>query len=269
MDSKVIKISDPVRRSGSHAQIQNMTISHAKLTKLEEILSRYGSLSAEAVTRLASVKAKRVVLKKNYKLYSLCQGRAEVFVVRQGWLSLCHSSSSSHGEGICNVYMPGDIVGLRESFFSNHDITLLAIQDCQLDKVAVDDVHEVFGEYPDIKRTIVSYIMVNDNIAIERLRSYTHLKAEERVANFLLEIYARYNFNEMIDSNEFYFPVTQEVMGELLGITNVHVSRCMTALEQKKLIRKSRTNIKLLKPELLAELAGFDRDSIYSHVNLV
>lgn len=268
MDSNVIEISDSVRGSVSHAQIQNVTDSHEKLTKLEEILSRYGSLSAEAIMRLASIKVKRVVLKKNYKLYSLCQGKAEVFVVRQGWLSLCYSSNN-RGEDICNVYIPGDIIGLRESFFNNHDITLMAMQDCQLDKVTVDDVHEVFAEYPDVRKTIVSYIMVNDNVAIERLRSCTHLKAEERVAHFLLEIHARCNFNKMVNSNEFYFPVTQEVMGELLGITNVHVSRCMTALEQKKLIRKSRTTIRLLKPDLLAELTGFDKDLIYGHVNLV
>lgn len=267
MDSNVIEISDSVRGSSSHAYKQNVTVSHARLIKLVEVLSRYGSLSAEALTCLASVKAKRVALKKNYKLYSLCQGKAEIFVVSQGWLSLCHSSSK-RGEDICNVYMPGDIVGLRESFFNNHDITLLAMQDCQLDKVTVEDVHEVFAEYPDVRKAIVSYIMVNDNIAIERLRSCTHLKAEERVAHFLLEIYARCNFNEMIDSNEFYFPVTQEVMGKLLGITNVHVSRCMTTLEQKKLIRKSRATIRLLEPSLLAEITGFDKDLIYSNVNL-
>jgi len=268
MGSNVIEISDAVRGSGSHAQIQNVTVSHAKLTKLEEVLSRYGSLSAEAVMRLANVKAKRVALKKNYKLYSLCQGKAEVFVVRQGWLNLCHSSNN-RGEDICNVYMPGDIVGLRESFFNNHDITLLAMQDCQLDKVTVDDIHKVFAEDSDVKKAIVSYIMVNDNVAIERLRSCTHLKAEERVAHFLLEICARCNFNGIIDSSEFYFPVTQEIMGELLGITNVHVSRCMTALEQKKLIRKSRTTIRLLEPSLLAEITGFDKGLIYSHVDLL
>jgi CRP-like cAMP-binding protein len=72
----------------------------------------------------------------------------------------------------------------------------------------------------------------------------------------------------MIDSNVFSFPITQEVVGELLGITSVHVSRCMTALEQKKLIRKSRSAIKLLEPELLAEYTGFDENMIYGHIDL-
>jgi CRP-like cAMP-binding protein len=66
----------------------------------------------------------------------------------------------------------------------------------------------------------------------------------------------------------FSFPVTQDVVGELLGMTSVHVSRCMTALEQKKLIRKTRSSIKLLKPEEMARNTGFDRDFIYGHLCL-
>lgn len=267
MTSNVIDISKPVRGSSSYARISDVMISSSDLTVLGQVLSRYGSLSDEAVGQLSGLKVKNLELKRNQKIYSICQLKTDVFIVRKGWVSLS-GSAVNRGEDIYNVYMPGDIVGLRESFFKNHDITLLALQNCQLERVSVDDIHKLSEKYSEIKRSIVSYIMVNDNIAIERLRSCTHLRAEERVAHFLLEIYERYNFNQMNDSGLFYFPVTQEVVGELLGITNVHVSRCMTALEQKKLIRKSRSAIKLIEPESLAELTGFDRDLIYSHVDL-
>ena len=98
------------------------------------------------------------------------------------------------------------------------------------------------------------------------LRSCTHHKAEERVAHYLLEVYARYRFKQDGDADTFSLPVTQEVIGELLGMTSVHVSRCMTALEQKKLIRKSRTVVKLLEPEQLKEQTGFDERLMYGHV---
>ncbi|RBI67989.1 Crp/Fnr family transcriptional regulator [Vreelandella sulfidaeris] len=260
--------SEVARGSSGYAQIPDVTMLQTKMTTLGNILSRYGGLGSEALDKLSDINLKSMEFKRNQKLYSLCQGRAEIFIVKQGWVSLCHSIKN-RGQDICNVYMPGDIVGIRESFFDNHDITLLALQNCLLDKVSVDDVHALFQDYSDIKSAVVSYIMVNDNIAIERLRSCTHHKAEERVAHFLLEVYARYKFKGMIDSNVFAFPITQEVVGELLGITNVHVSRCMTALEQKKMIRKSRNTIKLLEPELLAEYTGFDESLIYGHVRLV
>lgn len=267
MTSNVVDISGSV--SGSNHQAEEVVVKAqgTRLIGLGEILGRYAHLGDEAVGQLSSIKVKSIELKRNQKLYSASQDKSDIFIIRKGWVSLCHSATG-RGEDICNVYMPGDIVGLRESFFISHSITLLALQACQLDKISVDDIHELFERNSDIKKSIVSYIMVNDNIAIERLRSCTHLKAEERVAHFLLEIYERFSFNEMVRSKLLYFPVTQEVVGELLGITNVHVSRCMTTLEQKKLIRKSRNSIKLLEPELLAELTGFDRDLIYSHVDL-
>lgn len=221
-----------IKRSSHHTQKDDMLLSKSQMMTLGNVLSLYGEISTDALERLAKINVQNMELKRNQKLYSLCQGRAEIFLVKLGWVSLCHSAKSNC-QNICNVYMLGDIVGIRESFFDNHDITIHALECCQLEKLAVDDLHAVFKDCADVKKAVISYIMVNDNISIERLKSFTHHRAEERVAHFLLEIYARYNFNNMIDSNVLYFPITQEVVGELLGITSVHVSRCMTALEQK------------------------------------
>jgi len=268
MTSSAIGISNDVLKGGDHyVQLPSVMNSQPKEITLGNILNEYAEIGAEPLARLSKINVTNTELKRNQKLYSLCQGRADIFIVHEGWVSLCHSVKS-RGQDICNVYMPGDIVGIRESFFDNHDITIMALQNCLLGKVSINQIHEAFKDSADVKRAVVSYIMVNDNIAIERLRSCTHHKAEKRVAHFLLEIYARYNFKKMIDSNVFAFPITQEVVGELLGITSVHVSRCMTALEQKKLIRKSRSSIKLLEPDVLAEYTGFDKDIIYGHVRL-
>ncbi|MDQ7733547.1 Crp/Fnr family transcriptional regulator [Halomonas sp. SpR1] len=258
--------SKAVKEKNNDVEVSDMKVSPRQIT-LGDILSRYGDIIPESLNRLSSVKIKSLALSRNQKIYSSCAEKAEIFVVRKGWVSLCHSIKA-RGQDICNVYMPGDIVGIRESFFDNHEISILALQNCELDKITAEEIHTLFTECADIKKAVVSYIMVNDNITIERLRSCTHHKAEARVAHFLLEVYARYRFNKMIDSTVFSFPVTQEIVGELLGITNVHVSRCMTALEQKKLIRKSRNTVNLLEPELLAEITGFDLDLIYSHVSL-
>lgn len=253
--------------SNFYAQLPKVLVSPYKHNSLVDILSLYGEFGPEGRESLSHVKQRSIELKKNQKLYSLSSGVDEIFIVKSGWVSLCHSVRK-RGQDICNVYMPGDIVGVRESFFDNYDISILALENCILDKISVSDFHDVFKDSSEVKKSVVSYIMVNDNIAIERLRSCTHHKAEERVAHFLLEIFERYNFKSMLDSNSFHFPITQEVVGELLGITSVHVSRCMTSLEQKKLIRKSRSAIKLLQPELMLEKTGFDKELIYGHLSI-
>ena len=231
------------------------------------VLNLYGELGAEARESLAHIKHKPVELRRNQKVFSLCEGRADIFVVKEGWLSLSQATST-RGQDICNVFMPGDIIGMRESFFESHDIVIVSLTHCKLEKVSVDDLHDLFKHHEEIRKAITSYVMVNDNITIERLRSCTHHRSEERVAHFLLEVYARFDFKGLLTSNVFSFPVTQDVVGELLGMTSVHVSRCMTALEQKQLIRKTRNSVKLLKPEEMVRNTGFVRDFIYEHLCL-
>lgn len=232
---------------------------------LESVLGLYGDLGSDSLESLRSTRKKPVELKRNQKMLSLCDGRADMFLVKEGWASLCHATDK-RGQDICNVFMPGDIIGVRESFFDNHDITILALTNCKFEKVSVEDIHKLFKTDMDVRKAVMSYIMVNDNITIERLRSCTHHRSEERVAHFLLEIYTRFCFKGLLKTNIYAFPITQDVVGELLGITSVHVSRCMTALEQKKFIRKTRSSIKLLKAEEMAAATGFDSEFIYGHV---
>ncbi|MCP1314509.1 Crp/Fnr family transcriptional regulator [Halomonas sp. 707D7] len=254
-------------KESSYTPLPNNSLLQDRKKNIAKALSLYSAISDHSMELLSRLGVKNVELKRHQKLFFLHEGKPKIFIVKRGWVSICQSVKS-HGQDICNVYMPGDIVGLRESFFDNSDVAILALQNCVLERISADDIHALLAEHDDIRKAIFSYIMVNDNISIVRLRSCTHHKAEERVAHFLLEVYARYRFKHMIDSDFFTLPVTQEVIGELLGITSVHVSRCMTALEQKKLIRKSRTVIKLLEPELLKESTGFDERLVYGHVYL-
>ncbi|WP_447895117.1 Crp/Fnr family transcriptional regulator [Vreelandella sp. GE22] len=252
-------------KDSSYTSSPNTIVKHEKNISLAKALSLYGVVSEKSNELLTRIAVKKVELKRHQKLFFLQEGKPKLFIIKKGWVSICQSVKN-HGQDICNVYMPGDIVGLRESFFDTNDVAIVALQNCELERVSAEEVHALFEIHDDIRKAIISYVMVNDNIAIARLRSCTHHKAEERVAHYLLEVYSRYRFKQASDTDFFTLPITQEVIGELLGMTSVHVSRCMTTLEQKKLIRKNRAAIKLLEPERLIEATGFDERLIYGHV---
>ncbi|RUR34943.1 Crp/Fnr family transcriptional regulator [Vreelandella andesensis] len=232
-----------------------------------QVLGLYNELGEKSLNDLSKIRQKPVEIKKNQQVFSVCDGRADIFVIKEGWASLSHATNF-RGQDICNIFMPGDIIGMRESFFENCDVIISSITHCELIKVSGDHLHALCKENEEVRRAITSYVMVNDNITIERLRSCTHHRSVERVAHFLLEIYARFKFKGLLKGDIFYFPVTQEVVGELLGMTSVHVSRCMTVLEQKKYIRKTRSSIRILMPQEMAEDSDFDSDFIYGHICL-
>ncbi|UYV19572.1 Crp/Fnr family transcriptional regulator [Halomonas qaidamensis] len=251
----------------SNGDIGGVINGHRNSINVADILNLYGKVGSSSFEELSQLKQKTVELKKNQQFFSVCEGRADIFVLREGWASLSHAAGA-RGQDICNVFMPGDVIGLRESFFENHDVVIHSVTDCEFLKVSAEGLHKLFKNNDEIRNAIISYVMINDNITLERLRSCTHHRSEGRVAHFLLEIYFRFDFKGLLEGDVFDFSITQEVVGELLGITSVHVSRCMTALEQKKYIRKTRNSIKLLEPEEMARNTGFDRDFIYGCVCL-
>ncbi|CAH1043318.1 Crp/Fnr family transcriptional regulator [Halomonas sp. TD01] len=258
-----VPLANDISRKSKLGSLSN----HGACINIAQVLGLYGEMGEESLNSLSKIRQKPVELKKNQQVFSVCEGRADIFVIKEGWASLSHATNS-RGQDVCNIFMPGDIIGMRESFFESRDIIIFPITNCELIKVSGDHLHALCKENEEVRKAITSYVMVNDNITIERLRSCTHHRSVERVAHFLLEVYARFKFKGLLEGNVFDFPVTQETVGELLGMTSVHVSRCMTALEQKKFIRKTRSSVKLLKPEEMAKNTGFDSDFIYGHICL-
>lgn len=240
-------------------------MNNIKSNELGETLSLYSGLGKSAWEKLANLDIKTLELKKNQKLYTALEGRVDVYWIKEGWASLSHSADR-RGQDIYNLFTPGDLVGMRESYFVNQDIVLIALTSCTLVKIPASQLHDLIKAEEDVERAILAFILFNDNIIIERLRSCTHHKAEERVAHFLLEVFTRLKFQGLVSEQAYPLPITQEVIGELLGMTSVHVSRCMNALEQKKLIRKTRNSVNLLQIDQMVAMTGFDSRLIYGHV---
>ncbi|MCD6006282.1 Crp/Fnr family transcriptional regulator [Halomonas sp. IOP_6] len=259
-----VPLANDISRKSKLGSLDNI---NAACINISQVLGLYGEMGERSLNMLSTMPQKPMELKKSQRFFAVSDGRSDIFVIKEGWASLAHSTNTS-GQGICNIFMPGDIIGMRESFFECHDLIIFPITNCELIKFSGDYLHALCKENEEVRKAITSYVMVNDNVTIERLRSCTHHQSIERVAHFLLEIYARFKFKGLLEGDVFDFPVTQEIVGELLGMTSVHVSRCMTALEQKKIIRKNRSSIKLLKPDEMAENTGFDSDFIYGHVCL-
>lgn len=85
-----------------------------------------------------------------------------------------------------------------------------------------------------------------------------HRSARSRIAHFIIETYTRLNRVRRTDIDSFYLPVSQKDLGEILGLTPVHISRSLTAMERDNVLIKHRQHIQILDSEKLYEEAGFD-----------
>jgi CRP-like cAMP-binding protein len=90
--------------------------------------------------------------------------------------------------------------------------------------------------------------------------------SHESVAFLLLELFHRirlqmpHSFDPV--KNAIDFPLTQEDIGDAVGLTNIHVNRVLREFHKQDLIECRQRKLRILNEEYLADMAGFDKNII-------
>lgn len=63
-------------------------------------------------------------------------------------------------------------------------------------------------------------------------------------------------------TNSIIFPLTQDDIGDAVGLTSVHVNRTLREMERRGLIRYQRRRLTIFKEEALMEIGEFDPEMI-------
>jgi CRP-like cAMP-binding protein len=67
------------------------------------------------------------------------------------------------------------------------------------------------------------------------------------------------------DSDSIFFPITQEILGDTLGLTNVHVNRMLKELKTDALIECRHRRLSILDRKRLTKIAQFDPATLEGH----
>ena len=93
----------------------------------------------------------------------------------------------------------------------------------------------------------------------EHLIDVGRRSALERVANFLLELLTRLQAIGLADERSFQMPLTQELIGDALGLSVPHVSRTLRQLREDDLVAVEGQRVIIKDIEALGTLADFER----------
>jgi CRP-like cAMP-binding protein len=95
----------------------------------------------------------------------------------------------------------------------------------------------------------------------ERVRSLAEMlargSAEERIAAFLVALHDRLKRRQLVAGLSFRLPMTQQDIGDHLGLTVVHVNRVLQRLAQQGILAREEKRVVLLRDlDRLVALAG-------------
>ena len=91
--------------------------------------------------------------------------------------------------------------------------------------------------------------------------------ATERMCHLLLELRWRLHAVGLAPTREFALPLTQEAIGDAVGLSIVHVNRTLQDLRRRGLIELRQGRVVLLEAERMAEIAEF-RPPFSAHAEL-
>lgn len=179
-----------------------------------------------------------------------------LYIVLDGWLIL-HRILEDGRRQILDFALPGAILGYRAGPAVPSGFTAEAITPASVAILPLSRIGALLREGSEISLTLLTAL--NDSLlgAFDSLTDIGRRTAREAVAHFLLRMARRIRQAMPLSLGETVpFPLTQEHIGDALGLTAVHVCRTLRALRADGLVTTGGGRLRIDEPEALAEEAG-------------
>ena len=189
-------------------------------------------------------------------LYQETTPAAMAYTLFAGWLLLYRTHSDGSRQGL-RVALPGDFVGYAPLMDSLYSHSALAVTDVTVCGFRQADLHGMIDKHADIARQITSiqarYLATCESHVLGLGRK----SAEQRIAHAVADLYhGLYQRGEVdTQAHSMPLPLTQEMLGELTGLTPVHTNRVLRRLRADGVMLCERQRVEVLDLPRLLELA--------------
>lgn len=153
----------------------------------------------------------------------------EARALLSGWA--CRQRISSDGRRqILSVLLPGDMIGMCQHSSPLAPTTVVAITEVTTCLVPAAQPGSGLAESYARSAALEQFHLLAQITRLGRMSAY------ERLGDWLLETKDRLALVDPSAADQFPFPLTQEMLADVLGLTSVHVNRMLQALRRDGLL---------------------------------
>jgi len=160
---------------------------------------------------------------------------------------------------IVNLVIPGDFAGVPGCFFDGALYSIKALTDSELAVIPLSRLFALFDSEPRFAAKLLWSFSCEAAIYAEHLIQIGRRTALERVAHFLLELLTRLQAIGQADECSYCIPLSQEVIGDALGLSLPYVNRVLRQLADDGLVTVKERKVVIHDIEGLSGLADFER----------
>ncbi len=137
---------------------------------------------------------------------------------------------------ITAIHVPGDFVDLHSFLLKTMDHGVMALTACELALVPHATLLRITEEKPHLARLLWLGTLIDAAIHREWLTMMGRSSATAHMAHLICELFCRLQLVGLTDGWSFRCPLTQEELGDTLGLSTVHVNRVLKELRERKLV---------------------------------
>ena len=227
-------------------------------TPLTRKLAQYVPLSADEIVVLRDLQLATRLVGRNREIISEGRKYDALLVLIEG-VSIRYRVLHDGRRQILNITLPGDFIGFPGCFFENALYSIAALTDCVVSSIPFAQLLGFFETYPRLAAAIFWSFSREAAMYAEHLIDVGRRSALERVAHFLLELATRLQVIGLADECSYQMPLTQELIGDALGLSVPHVNRTLRQLREENLVAIDGQRVVIKDVEALSRLADFEK----------
>jgi len=226
-------------------------------------LEQFAPLSPEARSALEALPSRLREYRKGEAIVEAGTSPDESAIVVTGCV-FRYKRTLDGGRQIVALHVPGDFVDLHSFVLKPMDHSVAAAVPSIIARVPHAKITDILQHHPHLTRNLMWDMALDAAIGREWMVAMGRRKAPQRIAHLFCEMYFRMRRAGLVRDERFEFALTQQDVGDLCGLSSVHVNRSIQALRADALIAMDKTSVTVLALDKLIALAGFD--SAYLHL---
>lgn len=220
-------------------------------------LQAYSAISDAELNTLMEAAFVRVEKPRGATLIEIGEPLNHVFVVSSGW-AIRHRTLDDGRRQIVNVMLPGDCFDLQALVVDRADHAVETITPVTALRASKDDFLNTIRKSGPLASAFWWTAVQEESVLREQIVRLGRRSGRERLAHLLLEVQRRLSQSLGILSPTVPFPLTRDMIADMLGLSRVHVTRSMNALKRMGLIRTSNGAVHIENVEKLARFSYFE-----------
>jgi len=229
-------------------------------------LECYHALSESDAELIINATSSTRIVGRRTELIREGEATNKVHVILDGFA--CRYKILANGARQIFAYLvPGDICDLHVARLDEMDQTVATLSDCTISEIRRPTILDIVAERPALTRAFWWTMLVDEAVLREWITNLGSRNAEIRIAHLFCEIHARLDAVGLVADGMFELPLTQQELGETVGLSVVHVNRSLKTLRERGLATFRKHSVEIPQIKRMRQFSDFNPNYLHLKIN--